>query len=305
MMKPMLATLVDEPFDRAGWIFEIKWDGYRIQAETGPKVVLRSRNGKDYTARYAPIARALAKLRRRAVFDGEAVILDERGRPSFQRLADYGHAPEGRLVYVVFDILSLDGKDVRKLPLLERKRLLKDVLPSAPAIRYSHHVVARGKAFFRAAKKQGLEGIMAKDTESPYRSGIRGREWLKIKTHQRQEVVVAGFTEPRRSRGWIGALVVGVHERGKLIYLGHVGGGFDHAGLKAAYDKLKPLVRATSPFKEEIATNAPVHWVRPVLVCEVAFAGWTGEGHLRQPIFMGWRTDKPAKDVVRERARRV
>lgn len=302
----MLATLVDEPFDRPGWVFEIKWDGYRITAEVERGAVsLFSRNRLDYTARYAPIVASLKKLRHRATLDGEVVVLDEAGVSSFQLLQNRMHGEKkGRLAYMVFDLLALDGKDLRSKPLLERKRLLKKILHTLPGVKYSDHVEERGVEFFEAAKEQGLEGIIAKDGASPYREGVRGREWLKIKTHQRQEVVVAGFTAPQRARKLFGALVTGVYKGKKLTYTGHVGGGFDTKGLKEAYAKLRPLIRSTSPFEEKIKTNTPVRWVKPVLVCDVAFAGWTDEGHMRHPIFVGWREDKPARKVVRERPRR-
>jgi bifunctional non-homologous end joining protein LigD len=303
---PMLATLAEAPFDRDGWIFEIKWDGYRILADVRPgAVTLISRNGHDYTQRYGPAARALRKLKHRAVLDGEMVVLDASGASSFQDLADYARAGSGRLAYAVFDLLSLDGVSREKMPLIERKRLLKKILPKDPALLYSDHVETRGKAFFGAAKRKGLEGIMAKDASSPYLEGVRSEAWQKIKARRRQEVVIAGFTEPRRARKYFGALVVGVQEGGKLTYVGHTGGGFDVAGLRRLSAKLKPLIRKTSPFSETVRTNAPVHWVKPVLVCEVEFAGWTAEGHMRQPIFVGLREDKPAKDVVRERPHRA
>lgn len=302
-IRPMLATLADGPFDREGWIFEIKWDGYRVLASLGRSdVALRSRHGQDYTARFAPVARALRKLKRRAVFDGEMVVLDGKGRPSFQRLADYARTRRGRLTYVAFDLLSLDGKSLEKRPLIERKRLLKGILPKDAALRYSDHVERRGTAFFAAAKRKGLEGVMGKDAMSPYLEGVRSPAWRKIKARRRQEVVIGGFTEPRGSRASLGALVVGVQEAGRLKYVGHAGGGFDAEGLRRMRATLKPLIRKTSPFPEGFRTNAPVHWVKPILVCEVEFAGWTKDGHMRQPIYLGLREDKPAKDVVRERA---
>ena len=304
-VRPMLATLVKEPFDRKGWLFEVKLDGYRLIARVikeskakrqTSKATLQSRHGKDYTARYRPVAEALSKLKHDAVLDGELIALGPGG--SFQGLR--GDDPGRRLRYVVFDLLSLDGKDLRERPLVERKKILKRILPKASELAYSEHVMAHGQRFFAAAKKKGFEGIVAKDSMSPYREGVRGREWLKVKARPRQEVVVAGFTAPRRSRKFFGALVVGVHENGKLRYAGHVGAGFDRRSLREAYEKMKSLVRKTSPFEEEIETNAPVTWLKPELVADVGFAGWTGEGRLRQASFIGWREDKRPEEVVRE-----
>lgn len=301
----MLGTLVEAAFDREGWIFEIKWDGFRAIAEVdGGRVKLYSRNFTSFNERFAPVVTALEKLRHRAVLDGEIVAVDEKGRSSFQLLQNYQRTGEGRLRYVVFDILSLDGKDLKNLPLVERKKILKTVLPKSTLIMFSKHVAETGKSFFAAAKKAGLEGIMAKDGQSSYQVGVRSMAWQKIKTQQRQEAVIGGFTAPQGSRPHFGALVLGVYEQGKLVYIGHTGGGFDEADLAAVYKKMKPLVQEASPFAVVPKTNAPVHWVKPRLVCEVKFSEWTEEGLMRQPVFLGLRDDKAARDVRRERPKR-
>ncbi len=305
-VRPMLATLVDRPFDREGWLFEMKWDGYRAIAHVarerrGAPVSLYSRNQIRFD-QYPAVEKALSKMKHDAILDGEVVVLDAKGHSSFQLLQNYHETGEGPLTYCVFDILELDGEDLRDKSLIERKAILKKILPKAKALHYSDHVEIEGRDLFNLAQRENLEGIMAKDGKSPYRENIRGREWLKIKTHQRQEVVVVGFTEPTRSREMLGALVAAVYDdNGTLTYIGHVGGGFNRGSLEQAYKKLKRIERKASPFQEEIATNTPVHWVKPILVAEVKFAEWTSDGHLRQPIFVGWRKDKPAKDVVRER----
>lgn len=305
-VQPMLASLVSEPFDRPGWLFEMKWDGYRAIAEINHgKVRLYSRHDLDLTERYAEIVRSLKKIKHRAVLDGEVVVLDRQGKSSFQLLQNYQHTHQGPLVYYVFDVLELDGKNLRHLPLKERKKILKGLLGKEKNVRYSDHVEDKGKAFFAAAKKAGLEGMIAKRAESPYREGIRGKDWLKIKTHLQQEVVIAGFTEPLQTRKFFGALVVGVYEGKKLRYAGHVGGGFNQKSLAEMYKKLKPFIQSESPFPSKIKTNTPVTWVKPVLVAEVEFSMWTDEGLMRQPIFLGLREDKPAREVVQEKAKAV
>jgi bifunctional non-homologous end joining protein LigD len=303
-VEPMLATLVDRPFDREGWIFEPKWDGYRVIAEVDRRDVrLYSRNQKSFTGRFAPIAEALKSLGHRAVLDGEVVVLDAHGRSHFQLLQNYQRTGQGNLVYYVFDILFLDGKDLRSLPLVERKGILTNLLDDSGSIRFSEHIEHDGLTFHRAAQKLQLEGIMAKNGRSAYRDGIRTRDWLKIKTRQQQEAVIGGYTEPRGRRSHLGALILGVYEGDHLVYIGHTGGGFSEKSLAATYAKLKPLVRKRCPFADPPATNAPVHWVDPKLVCEVAFQEWTSDGILRQPIFLGFREDKSATEVVRERPR--
>jgi bifunctional non-homologous end joining protein LigD len=207
---------------------------------------------------------------------------------------------EGRLIYYVFDILSLAGQDLRQLPLIERKKILKKSLPKLAHIQYSDHVEEHGIKFFQIAKKQGLEGVMAKDAQSPYVIGRRTMFWQKIKLSQQQEAVVGGFTEPRGGRKKMGALVLGVYERGKFIYIGHTGGGFNEESLNLMHKKLMPLVQKQSPFEKTPKTNAPATWVKPKLVVEIKFEEWTGDGHMRQPIFLGLRPDKKPTEVRRE-----
>jgi bifunctional non-homologous end joining protein LigD len=303
MIRPMLATLVDEPFDRKGWIFEIKWDGYRAVADTRDgEVRLYSRNKLSFNDRYPAVAEAVGALAHDCILDGEITVMDEHGRSDFQLLQNHGRRPAA-LRYCVFDLLELDGHDLRDLPLRERKELLRKLIPAGdPVLLYSDDVREKGKAFFAAAKKQGVEGIMAKDASSPYREGSRSEAWLKIKTHLRQEAVIGGFTAPRKTRERFGALVLGVYADGELEYVGHAGGGFDRESLRETHAKLLPLVRNTSPFTHPPKTNEPVTWVEPELVCEVSFQEWTADGIMRQPIFHGLRVDKPAEDVRREDA---
>lgn len=301
-VSPMLATLVKDPFDREGWYFEIKWDGYRAIAEIEKKEVrLYSRNNLVFNSRFPEIVSELEKLNIEAVMDGEIVVLGKDGLPSFQLMQDFPKSKRGTLVYVVFDLLYLNGHDLQKSPLSERKRLLKQILPEIDLIVFCEHVESLGKQYFQAAAAKGLEGIMAKDPNSPYRQGERGMDWQKIKTHLQQEAVIGGFTQPRGSRSRFGALLLGVYEDSKLRYIGSAGSGFDDKKLDEMYARLRPLIRKACPFDVEPEANAPATWVKPKLVCEVEFAEWTNEGLMRQPVFMGLREDKNPPDVARER----
>lgn len=301
LIKPMLATLTEKSFDHKDWIFEIKWDGFRALADIrNGKVQLYSRNLLSFNEKFEPVVKSLSKIKKSMLLDGEVVAIDGEGRSRFQLLQNYTLTGKGRLVYYVFDVLFLDGKDLRKMPLIERKKVLKKALPKSSYIKYSDHVEEHGNKFFQIAKKQGLEGIIAKDGQSIYRSGVRSNEWLKIKISQEQEAVIGGFTQPRGSRKKLGALVLGVYERGKLVYIGHTGGGFNDASLKLVHDKLMKLVTGKAPFEKVPKTNAPVTWVKPKLVAQIKFSEWTTDGHMRQPIFLGLRPDKHPKEVRRE-----
>lgn len=302
-LKPMLATLIDAPFDDPDWVFETKWDGYRALAKIDAgKVTLLSRRGTIITRDYPGIAAALTKLKQvhQCVIDGELVALDSRGRPRFQLLQNARNA-RTRLVYYVFDLLFLDGQDLRRSPLVERKQLLKALLKSSKAIRYSRHSKRNGKAAFRAARRRGDEGVMAKRAQGLYLSGKRTREWLKIKTVLRQEVVIVGYTRPKRSRQHFGALVLAVRKRNKWQYVGRAGTGFDRDNLKYIHSKLLPLRSARKPIEAEVPDERSTIWVRPHLVGEVKFTEWTRDGQMRHPAFLGLRTDKPARSVVREK----
>lgn len=300
-IRPMLATLVKEPFDHPDWLFEVKWDGYRALAELRDGgVSLYSRNQISFTQKFSPVAEALKKFNFEALLDGEIVVVDDQGHPDFQMLQDYHKSPKGHLRYYVFDLLHFRGHDLTGLPLLRRKELLKKILPSVPNIQFSDHIEKEGVLFFKAAKEKGLEGIMAKMAQSPYQIGRRSRQWLKVKTRLTQEGVIAGFTEPRGGRNFFGTLVLGVYQGNELTYIGHSGGGFTAKRLKEIRGKLAPLVQKECPFKVTPETNAPATWVRPELVCEVVFQGWTDEGLMRQPVFLRLREDKAAREVVRE-----
>lgn len=301
--KPMLAHLANQAFDREGWIFEIKWDGYRALADINKtKTSLVSRHGLSYNEMFSPILNSLRQFREKMILDGEVVVVDEHGRSDFQLLQNYRNTGEGNLIYYVYDIISYQGKDLSKKPLLERKALLQKVLPAFPNIKYSEHILSKGKTFFQKAVKLGIEGIMAKDAASLYQPGQRSESWLKIKNLNQQEAVICGFTEPRGSRKAFGALVLGLYKDKKLTYIGHTGTGFNDKSLAEMKKILTPLITKKSPFSPIPKTNMPVQWVKPKLICEVRFTNWTQEGSLRQPVFLGLRHDKKPQEVIREKA---
>lgn len=313
IVTPMLATLVERPFDNQNWLFEIKWDGYRaicIVREDGT-VSLTSRNGLDFLQQFgelADIASAFTSLP--IIVDGEIVSLDAQGRSSFQRLqGSFDQNRPGRraaeqkrypLTFVAFDVLYADGKDVRQTPLEERKRLLENLLAPHDAVMYSKHVVQSGIALYEQAQRQHLEGIVGKKRDSQYVQR-RSRDWVKIKAQLVQECVIGGYTEPRGSRKGFGALLLGLYDdTGQLQYAGHVGTGFDEKKLSSIYKQLQDLHLDTSPFAQRIKTNTRSHWVKPSLVAQVRFTEWTRDGSMRHPAFLGLRSDKDPSSCVRE-----
>jgi bifunctional non-homologous end joining protein LigD len=299
--RPMLATLVDQPFDSKDWVYETKWDGFRLVAEVRrDSVRLFSRNGIEVTARYPSIAQAVRTITKPCVIDGELVALDAKGQSRFQLLQNALRDESTKLRYCVFDILFLDGKDMRRKPLLERKALLKQVLPRNSLLRYSKHIKAKGTALFKEAKQAGLEGVMAKRAAGLYYSGKRTREWLKFKAMNEQEVVIVGYTAPRRSRKYFGALVLAVRTGSNWRYVGHAGTGFDEEMLRSLYEKMQPLKTQAKPFNVQVKDEAHTTWLRPRLVGEVKFTEWTTGGEMRHPVFLGIRSDKKATDVIRE-----
>ncbi len=300
-VHPMLATPVGAPFDHPDWVFEVKWDGYRAVAEVRDgEVALYSRNLLPLNEKFSPIVAELRTFGFEAVLDGEIVVVDDRGAPDFQRLQNYRESGRGHLLYYVFDLLHFQGHDLTGLPLLRRKDLLKRILPASPRVRFCDHVERDGVLFFKVVRERGLEGIVAKHARSPYRMGIRGGQWLKVKTQLTQEGVIAGFTAPRGEGREFGALVLGVYEGDELVYIGHAGGGFSAEDLRKVHELLRPLVREECPFRVEPKTNTPATWVRPELVCEVAFSGWTEDAVMRHPVFLRMREDKAPREVVRE-----
>ncbi len=303
--EPMLATLGDEVPHGPDWLYEVKWDGHRTIARVrGGEPSLSSRTGKDQNERFAPIARSLPRALRSpdCVVDGEVCALDSQGRPSFAEMQQ----GSGALVVYLFDLLELDGRPLLDLPLAERHELLAELVDRGEKVVRVSETFDDGDALYGAAREQGLEGIVAKRASSRYQPGKRTRDWIKVKVHERQEFVIAGYTRGAgRRAGSLGALVLGVQEGRDLIWVGNCGTGFSDAEIERLLTKLRPLERATSPFrtvpKMPRVRKDDVVWVSPKLVCEVEFVEWTQEGRLRAPSYQALREDKPADAVRHER----
>ena len=297
----MKAVLSDEPFSDPGWIFERKLDGVRcIAYRERSGVRLLSRTDRDMNAQFPELVAALeAEPSRDFVLDGEIVAFDRRGVTSFSRLQRRGRERVPVYLYV-FDLLRHEGEDLRDLPVRERKARLRRALRFEGRLRFTPHRNEHGEEMFAEACRKGLEGIIAKRADSPYRAS-RSRDWLKLKCHAEQELVIGGFTAPQGSRTDFGALLVGHHEHGRLEYAGKVGTGFDAATLSELGGRLRKLERDSSPFAEVHPVPRGAHWVEPELVAQIGFTEWTRDGRLRHPRYLGLRDDKPAADVVRER----
>jgi bifunctional non-homologous end joining protein LigD len=302
-ITPMLAQLSDKPFDSKDWIFEIKWDGYRAVAEVNDKkVLLYSRNGLSFLEKYPVVVQELKKLKHKVILDGEIVVLNENERPDFQKLQHYEENKHFPIQYYVFDCLEVDGQQIMDLPLVERKKILKKIIPPRNSVvKYSDHIKEYGKDFFAEISSNDLEGMIAKRADSIYSPGVRTREWLKIKHHNTQEAVIMGYTAPRGGRHYFGALVLGIYENKKWKYIGHTGTGFTDKILKDVYTKLQKHIRQDSPFDTRIKVNSPVTWVDPVYVCNLKFTEVTKDGILRHPVFQGLRVDKAPKQARLDR----
>jgi bifunctional non-homologous end joining protein LigD len=316
-IQPMLATLVDEPFQSAEWLYEVKWDGYRALAFLeGGEVRLSSRNRNDLTSQYPELRDLPAYLKaRQAIVDGEIVALDEQGRPSFslmQQRAGLTHggrriAPRSDvpILYYAFDLLYLDGASLLRVDLEKRKELLVGILAESGMVRYSDSF-DDGLALYQAARQRGLEGIVAKRRRSCYEPK-RSREWLKMKITQRQECAIGGYTDPRGAREHFGSIVLGLYDhRGRLIHVGQAGSGFNQQTHADMWRRLQPLKTGKNPFANKVESTRRVHFVKPELVAEIKFTEWTHEGEsggvkMRAPVFEGLRFDKPARECVFER----
>jgi bifunctional non-homologous end joining protein LigD len=320
-LRPMLATLADAPLKQKGLVYEPKYDGIRalvLLAPSGKRTSARiwSRNGNEKTHQFPEVVGALeaagARLKRPLVLDGEIVALDAEGRPAgFQRLQgrmhlrgekDVRHAQQAQpTLFIAFDILRDGDEDLTRLPLTERRKRLERAFKG----RISEQAADDGREMYARAKKEGWEGLIAKEAASFYEPGRRSPAWRKVKLQHEQEFVVGGWTEPRQTRSHFGALLLGVYEDGRLVYAGHTGTGFDQQELARVSALLKKRERKQSPFSEPIKTNEPAHWVKPDLVAQVRFTEWTDDHKLRHPVYLGLRDDKSATDVVNEQPVRV
>ncbi len=301
--RPQLAALVKAPPLGDEWLHEIKLDGYRIGCRIrNGRATLISRNGKDWTQTFPEIVEATERLGvRDALIDGEVAMVLPDGRTSFQALQNASIRARGSsLVYFVFDLLRLEGADLRDLPLRERKRRLRDALRFEDPIRFTPHRNEHGEKLFEEACRKGLEGVIAKRADSPYRA-TRSRDWLKLKCHAEQELVIGGFTAPQGSRTDFGALLVGHFDSGTLRYAGKVGTGFGRSTLAELGAQLRKLESKDNPFADVHPIPRGTHWVKPKLVAQIGFTEWTRDGRLRHPRYLGLRDDKPAREVVRER----
>ncbi|PSL31976.1 DNA ligase D [Chitinophaga ginsengisoli] len=311
-VSPMLATLVDKPVEEPGWMYEVKWDGYRAIALLNKgDVQLISRNNKPFDEKFYPVHDALKAWNINAVTDGEIVVLNESGTSSFGDLQNWRSEADGELIYYVFDLLWLNGYDLTQLPLIQRRQLLEKLFPAPDIIRFSAGFTTSPTEFLAAAQSLGLEGIIAKKEDSTYHPGIRTTDWLKIKINKRHEVVIGGYTRNENSSKPFSSLLVGVFEDGKLQYTGKIGTGFTTARQKEMMQLFKPLTIKKSPFTTVPDVNKPSRfrpnppkavatWLKPELVCEVSYAEITSDGVMRHPSFEGMREDKAAKDVMKE-----
>lgn len=297
-VRPMLATLVAKPFDKPGWDYEEKYDGYRILAyKEGSHVTLLSRNSKDRTQTFSSVAEAVAKLPARTLLlDGEVVEFDRQGVSRFQLLQDLKSEPK----YAVFDCLYRDGLDLRREPLTVRRKALEEVVGKtsreSSEIFSSAMLASNGIKAFEVAKRKGYEGIVAKDESAPYIEG-RSTEWLKVKVHQEDEFIIVGYTAPAGSRQYFGALLLGAYDQGKLRYVGKVGTGFTQESLAQLFRTFQPLVR-TKPSVVDPPSEKNVTYLAPRLIAQIAYEEWTADQKLRQPVFLGMRDDKSPKDVT-------
>ncbi|MEX0608102.1 MAG: DNA ligase D [Balneolaceae bacterium] len=300
MIKPMMATKTKEIFEDPEWIYEKKWDGYRAVANISDgEVRLYSRNGISFNKKFAAVVEGLKTIPQDAILDGEIVFLDKKGKPQFQMLQNYSPDDEGELVYYVFDLLHLNGHDTTGLTLEQRKSLLPDVLGDAPNIAYSEHINKNAAKFFKQTVEDGMEGVIAKKANSKYHPGARSRNWLKIKSNERQEAIICGYTEGKRL---FGSLVLGMYEDDKLKYIGNCGSGFDEDSQREILKILKPLEIKDNPFGEKINLKGrKATWVKPEIICEIVFSEWTESESIRHPVFKGLRSDKSPTEITKEK----
>ncbi|MGD0306857.1 MAG: non-homologous end-joining DNA ligase, partial [Candidatus Acidiferrales bacterium] len=312
--RPALATLSqDPPTDDTSWFYEIKFDGIRVLSFVdGGKTRLFARSGRDISREYPELAALAKQVRaRRAILDGEIVVLDRDGRSNFQRLQSrFGvQNPPGELqqqappTLYLFDLVYCDGYDLRRTPLVERKKLLTEIVRTSDQVRISEHQAGEGRKLYAVAMEKGLEGIIGKRAQSAYPDG-RSTEWLKFKGVQEIDGVIGGWTSPRGTREFFGSLLVGLYEGADLQFVGGVGTGYSREVEKSVFDKLQKIATPRCPFSPEPRTKEEAHWVKPAMVARVGYAEWTSDRHLRQPRFLGLQPDRNPKEstFVKEKA---
>lgn len=300
-LKPMLASTTEEPFNSKDWQFEIKWDGYRaLSYLNNGKVKLRSRNNNSFELKYLPVYEALRQWPVNAVIDGEIIILNDEGKADFKALQDWQFVQIGKLAYYVFDILWLDGINLMNLPLQDRQGILKQITPESGTIRFSDSIDEYGIDFYKIAKENGLEGVVAKKKDSPYRSNYRTQTWLKIKVEQRHEAAICGYSKNKDTDRLFSSLILGRYENETFQYIGQVGTGFSEASQKEIMKKIKALITKTCPFDKVPNLGKETVWIKPSLICEVKYTELTPEGVMRHPSFQGLREDKTLLDFKNE-----
>lgn len=300
LVKPMLATKTSSIFSKPGWIYEIKWDGYRVLANIQEgNVHLYSRNGITFNQKFPSLTKHLEAVAHDVLLDGEVVVVNENGVPDFHQLQNYAEDTEGELRYYVFDVLFLNGHNTISLPLLDRKSLIPEIIEDIPHVYYCDHVEDVGNAFYEKVIRLGLEGVIAKKSDSVYLPGTRTENWLKVKSKESQEAIICGYTTSKGSL--FGSLILGVYEDGGLVYIGNCGSGFNNETQKELLALFKPLKRKNSPFGKKINLKGrQAIWLKPELICEVQFSQWTKKGLLRHPVFKGLREDKMPPEIHKE-----
>lgn len=298
-VEPMLAQPIErEPFDDKDWVFEFKLDGYRAIAEiTSEGNLLYSRKGLTFDKAYKKVFDALDQVPINAVLDGEIVVYDSDGRPDFQKLQNYKNSDKAKIQYCVFDCLEINGQRIINLTLLQRKELLKDLLPESDVIVFCDHVEGEGKKLFKEAQRRNLEGIVAKRKASKYHLGKRSADWLKIKHTKTTEAVIVGYTKPKGLRNYFGALILGIYRDGDLVAAGNVGTGFSENTLKALYEQLQKIETKSCPLDVPVKVPDSI-WVQPILVCEVRYGDITEDQILRHTTFVTLRKDKSPEDLM-------
>ncbi len=300
-IKPMLARSTKKIFKDPDWVFELKWDGYRVMTNSKDgKVEIYSRNGISYNKKFAAIAEELKQIPFDCILDGEVVVMDKNGKTDFQKLQKYDSEKiKGELKYYVFDLLHLNGIDTISLPLVERKSLLPEILEGLENVLYCNHIEAMGLTLYKRATDAGMEGVMAKKADSIYVPGYRSENWLKIKSINSEEAIICGYTDSNTGGSIFGSLILGMYRNGKLTYVGNCGSGFSASEQKQLLKRFKSLETSENPFGEKIQLKGRTpHWMKPELICEVKFSEWTNSGKMRHPVYKGLRNDKEVMEIV-------